>query len=346
MKYTTLGTTGIKVSKICLGTMTWGRQNTLEEGHQQMNYALDQGVQFWDVAEMYPVPFQQHTYGDTERIIGEWFTKNKKREEVVLATKIIGPAPFFDTNRSTPFASESIVSAIDASLERLQTDYIDLYQLHWPERNTNYFGKRGYQHDENDKWQYNFNRILETLGEAVKAGKIRHIGLSNETPWGIMRFLEEHKSNPSLPRIQSVQNPYSLLNRTYEVGNAEVSIRENVGLLAYSPMAFGLLSGKYHDGSNVDQSRITLFPNLARYSSELSFKATQQYLDLAKEYQLSLAQMALAYVNTRPFLTSNIIGATSMEQLKENISSIDVELPDELIEKIEAIHEAIPNPAP
>lgn len=346
MKYTTLGNTDIKVSKICLGTMTWGRQNTLEEGHEQMSYALDQGVQFWDVAEMYPVPFQQHTYGDTERIIGEWFARNGKREEIVLATKIIGPAPFFETHRKSPFAPDSIREAVEASLKRLQTDYIDLYQLHWPERNTNFFGKLGYVHQEDEAWEYNLNSVLETLQEQVKAGKIKHIGLSNETPWGTMKFLQEHALNPVLPRIQSVQNPYSLLNRTYEVGMAEVSIREKVGLLAYSPMAFGLLSGKYFDGTNVENSRITLFPNLARYNSDLSVEAAKKYAALALENGLTPAQMSLAYINTRPFVTSNIIGATSMDQLKENIGSIDVHLTKEVLEAIEAIHLSIPNPAP
>ncbi len=346
MKYTTLGNTDIKVSKICLGTMTWGRQNTLEEGHEQMSYALDKGVQFWDVAEMYPVPFQQHTYGDTERIIGEWFAKNGKREDIVLATKIIGPAPFFESNRSTPFAPDSIREAVDASLKRLQTDYIDVYQLHWPERNTNFFGKLGYEHKESDPWEYNLKRVLETLQEEVQAGKIRHIGLSNETPWGAMKFLEEHKLNPELPRIQSVQNPYSLLNRTYEVGLAEVSIREKVGLLAYSPMAFGLLSGKFFDGSDVSKSRITLFPNLTRYNGDLSMEAARRYCDLAKANGLTPAQMSLAFINSRPFVTSNIIGATSMEQLKENIDSIHLDLPESVLSEIEAIHQAIPNPAP
>jgi len=347
MKYTLLGTTDLKVSKICLGTMTWGRQNTLEEGHEQMDYALEQGVNFWDTAELYPVPAQPETYADTERIIGKWFAKNKnKRQEVILASKIAGPAEFTKHIRTTGFSPDSIPSAVDASLKRLQTDYIDLYQLHWPERNTNYFGKLGYQHDENEQWECNFKRILESLSEQVKAGKIRHVGLSNETAWGAMKYLDVHREFPELPRMQSVQNPYSLLNRSYEVGLAEVSIKEQMGLLAYSPMGFGVLSGKYLGGSSPEKARVTLFPNFNRYSNQQAVMATQKYADLAQRHDLTLAQLSLAFVNTRPFVTSTIIGATSMEQLKENIASIKVTLNKELLEEIEDIHRQHPIPSP
>jgi aryl-alcohol dehydrogenase-like predicted oxidoreductase len=235
---------------------------------------------------------------------------------------------------------------LEASLKRLQTDYIDLYQLHWPERNTNYFGQRGYQHQVTDYWEDNIHQVLETLRDLMREGKIRHVGISNETPWGTMRFLEESKVHASLPRTITIQNPYSLLNRLFEVGLAEVSMRENVGLLAYSPLGFGVLSGKYLGNRLPEGSRIALFPNYKRYSSETAVTATQKYYELAQEHNISLAQMALAYVNSRPFLTSNIIGATSMKQLKENIGSIDITLTAEIMEGIEKIHEEHPNPAP
>lgn len=346
MEYTTLGNTKIKVSKICLGTMTWGRQNILEEGHEQMSYALDQGVQFWDTAELYPVPAQAETYADTERIIGKWFAKNGKRDQVVLASKIAGPADFTKHIRTTGFSPDSIREAVDASLKRLQTDYIDLYQLHWPERNTNFFGKLGYQHDEKEAWEFNFQQILETLSEQVKAGKIREVGLSNETAWGTMKYLETQRQHPELARMQSVQNPYSLLNRSYEVGLAEVSVREQIGLLAYSPMGFGVLSGKYLQGKQPEKARVTLFPNFDRYSNDHAVQATQKYADLAKAHGLTPAQLSLAFVNTRPFVTSNIIGATTMDQLKENIDSINVKLSAEILEGIEAIHTQHPIPSP
>lgn len=346
MKYTTLGTTEVKVSKICLGTMTWGRQNTLEEGHEQMNYALDQGVNFWDTAELYPVPAQAETYADTERIIGKWFAKNKKRDQVVLASKIAGPAEFTKHIRTTGFSPKSIEEAVDASLKRLQTDYIDLYQLHWPERSTNFFGKLGYEHDHNEQWECNFLQILESLNEQVKAGKIRHIGLSNETAWGAMKYLELYREYPELPRMQSVQNPYSLLNRSYEVGLAEVSIREQMGLLAYSPLGFGVLSGKYLGGHQPEKARVTLFPNFNRYSNEQAVLATQKYADLANAHGLTPTQLSLAFVNTRPFVTANIIGATTMDQLKENIESINVDITPELYEGIQAIHKQHPIPSP
>ncbi|MFH6603319.1 NADP(H)-dependent aldo-keto reductase [Maribacter algicola] len=346
MEYTNLPRTDIEVSKICLGTMTWGKQNTEAEGHEQMDYALDQGVNFFDTAELYPIPAHPDRHSLTEKIIGNWFKKTGNRDKVVLASKIVGKSSFAKFIRATGINRESIVDAVDASLERLQTDYIDLYQLHWPDRNTNFFGKRGYEHDISDHWQDNIHQILETLRDLVQEGKIRHVGLSNETPWGVMRYLEESKVHASLPRMITIQNPYSLLNRLFEVGNAEVSHREKIGLLAYSPLGFGTLTGKYLGGMQPATSRITLFPQYDRYSSKTAIRATEKYHKLAQDNDISMAQMALAFVNSRPFVTSNIIGATSMRQLKENIASIDVKLSDEVLQGIEAIHNEIPNPAP
>ena len=346
MQYTTLPNTDIKISKICLGTMTWGEQNTEAEAHEQMDYALDQGVNFFDTAELYSVPARAETYGSTERFIGSWFAKTGNRDKVILASKIAGPGPYTQHVRTTGFSKEALHEAVDNSLKRLQTDHIDLYQLHWPERSTNFFGARDYNHAPTDPWTDNFHEILENLGQLVKSGKIGHIGLSNEVPWGVMRYLEESKKN-SLPRMITIQNPYSLLNRTFEGGNAEVSIRENIGLLAYSPLGGGVLSGKYLGGKKPAKARGTLFPNfVARYKSQQSLTATQKYADLAKSNGLSLAQMALSFVNTRPFLTSNIIGATNLEQLKENIDSTNVHLSDEVLKAIDAIHNEVPNPAP
>ncbi|MGM8361020.1 NADP(H)-dependent aldo-keto reductase [Flavobacterium sp. ARAG 55.4] len=345
MKYTTLPDTDIKVSKICLGTMTFGQQNTEADGHAQMDYAVANGVNFFDTAEMYSVPAREETYGSTEKILGTWFKKSGKREEIVLASKIAGPNPNFSYMREkNDFSPASLNYALDKSLQRLQTDYIDLYQLHWPERKTNFFGKRGFV-AENDAWEDNIRLVLETLDGFVKEGKIKHIGLSNETPWGIMRFLEESKYH-NLPKIKTVQNPYSLLNRQFEAGSAEICIRENIGLFAYSPMAFGTLSGKFLAGENHPNARIKLFPQFSRYSSAQSTEATKQYVAIAEKHGLSAAQMALAFVNQQAFVTSNIIGATTLEQLKENIASIDLVLSEEIINEINAVHAAIPDPAP
>ncbi|WP_224484134.1 NADP(H)-dependent aldo-keto reductase [Robertkochia aurantiaca] len=345
MKYTKLPHTDISVSKICLGTMTWGQQNNEEEGHQQMDYAVDQGINFFDTAELYPVPARAETQGETERIIGSWFKKTGKRKDIILASKIAGPAPMTKHIRTGGFKREELFDAVDKSLQRMQTDYIDLYQLHWPERNTNYFGQRGYVHDPEESWNDNFRSVLESLQELVKAGKIRHVGLSNENPWGVMRFLEESR-NHDLPRMITIQNPYNLLNRLFETGNAEVAMRENIGLLAYSPLGFGTLSGKYLGGRMPEGSRIKLFPNYNRYSKPQGVAATERYDKLAREHGLSLTHLALAFVNQQPFMTSNIIGATSMEQLKENIASIDIELDPEILKEISVIHNEIPNPAP
>ncbi len=346
MKYATLPHTDIEVSKICLGTMTWGKQNTEAEGHEQMDYAIDQGINFFDTAELYPVPAHPDEHSETEKIIGNWLKKNGNRDKIVLATKIAGKAEMTKYIRTNGFAREAITEAVEGSLTRLQTDYIDLYQLHWPERTTNYFGKRGYRHDVSNHWQDNFHQVLETLRDLIREGKIRQVGISNETPWGTMRYLEEGKVHESLPRTITIQNPYSLLNRTFEVGLSEISIREKIGLLAYSPLGFGVLSGKYLGGKLPEGSRLALFPNYSRYINESSVAATQKYYGLAQQNDLSLAQMSLAFVMSRPFVTSTIIGGTSIRQLEENIDSIDVSLNDEVLQGIEAIHNAIPNPAP
>lgn len=343
MKYTTLPHTNIKVSKICLGSMTWGNQNTETEGHTQLDYAIDQGINFIDTAELYPVPATAKTQGRTSEIIGTWLKKTGRRDQVVIASKIAGTGDYTAHIRTTGFSKNSIKDAIDLELNRLQTDYIDLYQLHWPERNTNRFGERNFKLDT--QWEDNFNAILHSLDSEVKAGRIRHIGISNENAWGTMRYLQESKNN-NLPRVITIQNAYSMLTRTFETDLAEVALRENVGLLAYSPMAFGVLSGKYIRGKASDNARLKLFPRFARYSSEQATEAAKQYLKIAEENNMSLAQMSLAFVNQRPFLTSTIIGATNLEQLKENIESVNVHLNDTILEQIDAVHDAIPNPAP
>jgi aryl-alcohol dehydrogenase-like predicted oxidoreductase len=344
MKYTTLPNTDIKISKICLGTMTFGQQNTEAEGHAQMDYAFEKGVNFFDTAEMYSIPSKLETYGSTEKIIGTWFKKSGKREEVVLASKIVGPSPSFGYMREKlDFSPKSIQVALDQSLQRLQTDYIDLYQLHWPERKTNMFGQRGFK-VQPDAWEDNIQLVLETLDGFIKQGKIKHIGLSNETPWGVMRFLEESKYK-NLPRVKTIQNPYSLLNRIFETGLSEMCLREDVGLLAYSPLAFGVLSGKYLSGMKPNY-RIALFPQYGRYNSEQCTEATKLYQKIADKYGLSLTEMALAFVNQQAFMASSIIGATTLEQLKENIASIDVVLSDEILKEIDAVQAIFPDPAP
>ncbi len=346
MEYRKLGNTGTDVSVICLGTMTYGEQNTAAEAFEQMDYALAAGVNFFDTAELYSIPAKAETYGRTEEIIGNWLDARKNRDQVVLASKIAGPGEgWVDHIREgrTQFTRQHIETALNASLQRLKTDYIDLYQLHWPERKTNFFGPLGY-FPQADSYTP-ITETLEALALQVKAGKIRHIGLSNETPWGVMRFLSIAKEL-DLPTIVSVQNPYNLLNRSYEVGLAEISWRERCGLLAYSPLGFGVLSGKYLHGNLPANARLTLYPEYTRYSNTQAISATQQYVELAHVHDLNPAQMALAYVNTRPFLTSTIIGATSMEQLKRNIESIELKLTDETLGEIEAIHTRYPNPSP
>ena len=347
MKYDFLGNTNLNVSKICMGTMTFGEQNTEEEAHEQLTYALDQGINFYDTAELYAIPFSAETQGLTEKYVGTWLQKTGIREEIILASKIVGPQPAVTWIRpNLGYDPTQLRIALEGSLDRLQTDYIDLYQLHWPERKTNFFGRLGYEHQSNDPWIDNFHAILEVMQDFVNEGKIRYFGISNETPWGAMHFIQLAEQY-NLPRIMSIQNPYSLLNRTYEIGLAEISIREKAGLLAYSPLGFGLLSGKYHKKIDQPQNRLNQYgERMSRYNSEFSWTATEEYLKIAEKYGLSLTQMALAFVNTRPFLTSNIIGATTMDQLKENIDSINISLTGEIIREINAIHDKIPNPAP
>jgi aryl-alcohol dehydrogenase-like predicted oxidoreductase len=345
MKYTKLPHTSIKVSKICLGTMTWGNQNTQDEAFSQMDFALDKGVNFFDAAELYPVPATAETYAETERIIGNWFAKTGNRDKVVLATKIAGPGDYTAHIRTNGFSKEALNEAVNDSLKRLQTDYIDLYQLHWPERQTNTFGVRDYKHNPNDKWNDNFNEVLHSLDKLVTSGKIKQIGISNEKAWGTMRYLEESRVH-NLARPITIQNAYSLLNRVFEGDMAEVAVHENIGLLAYSPMAFGVLSGKYIKGTAADNARLTLFPRFARYSSKQSTEATKRYLKIAEDNGMTLAQMSLAFVNERPFITSNIIGATNLKQLEENINSISISLSGAILNAIDAVHAEIPNPAP
>ncbi|TDO95445.1 aldo/keto reductase [Flavobacterium sp. 245] len=345
MIYTTLPNTDIKVSKINLGTMTFGQQNTEAEGHAQMDYALERGVNFFDTAEMYSVPASEATYGSTEKIIGTWFKKSGNRDKVVLASKIAGPnASFGYMREKLDFSPASIKFAVENSLRRLQTDYIDLYQMHWPERKTNNFGQRAF-HGHNDAWEDNFREILETFDGLIKEGKIKHIGVSNENSWGMMRLLEESKYQ-NLPRIKTVQNPYNLLNRLFEVNAAEVSKYENVGLLAYSPLAFGVLTGKFLTGESHPKARINLFPQYKRYNSDQCTQATKLYQEIAKKHGLTLTQLAMGFVLQQPFLTSAIIGATTLEQLKENIDTIDIVLSKEILAEIDAVQAIIPDPAP
>ena len=346
MKYTKLPNTDLSVSKICLGTMTWGRQNTEGEGHEQLDFALEKGVNFIDTAEMYAVPFTMETYGRTEEIIGNWLTKTAKRKDIVLASKITGTGRgiFSGIREHLDFSAASLEDALHKSLKRLQTDYLDLYQLHWPERAVNIFGVRDYSHVPNAKWEDNISEILERLEAFVKQGKVRHIGLSNETPFGVMRYMEEHRKGKL--KMVSVQNAYSLLQRRDEVGLTEVLQMENIGYLPYSPLAFGVLSGKYLGGKKPKGARVTQFPNYSRYSSKSSLFATKKYEEIAQANGLTISQMALAFVNERPFVTSNIIGATSLEQLNENIESINISLSEEVLRSIERVHGEMPNPAP
>jgi aryl-alcohol dehydrogenase-like predicted oxidoreductase len=345
MKYTTLPNTDVKVSKICLGTMTFGQQNTEAEGHSQLDFSFEKGINFIDTAEMYSVPARQETYGSTEKIIGTWFKKSGKRDEVVLASKIAGPNPLFTYMRDkNDFSPASIKFALDQSLKRLQTDYIDLYQLHWPERKTNTFGQRGFKIIE-EGWEDNIQQVLETLQGFIQEGKIKNIGASNETPWGMMRFLEESKKH-NLPRISTIQNPYSVVNRSFEVGMSEICYRENVGLLAYSPMAFGVLSGKFLTGESHPNARINLFPQFARYNSENTREATRLYNEIAKDFGLTLTELALAFIEKQPFVNSTIIGATNLQQLEQNINTINVSLSEEIMVEVEKVQNNFPNPAP
>lgn len=347
MEYRPLGRTDLRVSVICLGTMTYGEQNSEAEGHEQMDYALERGVNFFDTAEMYSVPPKPETYGRTEEVIGTWFKASGKRDKVILATKAVGPgARFAHVRDGNPkFDRAHITHAVEDSLKRLQTDYIDLYQLHWPERSVNSFGKLGYDHIDEETWTP-LEESLSVLADLVRQGKIRHVGLSNETPWGTMRFLAMAESS-DMPRVVSIQNPYNLLNRSFEVGLAEVAIREDCGLLAYSPIAGGILSGKYLDGAQPEGARMTLFPgNFSRYTTPNAEPATKAYAALAKEHGFAPADLANAFVNTRRFTTSNIIGATTMAQLKSNIDTWDMRLSDDLLTEIERIHQLYTIPSP
>tara|TARA_X000001036_G_scaffold439768_1_gene492189 strand:+ start:2349 stop:3386 length:1038 start_codon:yes stop_codon:yes gene_type:complete len=345
MKFKKLGNTNLEVSLICLGTMTWGTQNSENDAFEQMDYSLEKGVNFFDTAEIYSVPPTSDTYGKTEKMIGNWFEKRKNREKIILATKVAGPRCEWIRGGGNNFTEKKIGEAIEGSLKRLKTDYIDLYQLHWPERSTNCFGTREFKvNEEEGKWN-DFESVLQALEKYIKSGKIRYIGMSNETPYGLSKYLEISK-NKKLPRMMSVQNPYSLVNRTYEVGMSEISIREKCGLLVYYPLAAGALSGKYRNGQMPKNARMTLFKGWERMINPLAMKAYDEYYNLAKEYNLSMVQLAQAFVNSRPFVTSNIIGATTMEQLRENINTIDIELTDEIMKKINLIHNNNPNPSP
>lgn len=349
MQFRPLADTGIFLPEICLGTMTFGEQNTQEQAFQQLDYALDQGVYFWDTAEMYPVPPKPETQGATERIIGNWIAARGGRDKLFLASKIAGPSQGGSHIRDgkTRFVADEISAAIDQSLSRLQTDYIDLYQLHWPQRPTNFFGKLGYGNAEaaEDRTVTDLEETLTALQDEIKKGRIRYIGLSNETPWGTMKFLHLAEKL-GLSKFVSVQNPYNLLNRTYEIGMSEIAHYEGVGLLAYSPLAFGYLTGKFRHGASPANARVTLFSRFSRYSNPQSEWATEQYAQLAEQHGLSLTQLALAFIKQQFFVTSTIIGATNLDQLKENIQAFEIDLSEEILKGIEAIHRQQPNPAP
>jgi aryl-alcohol dehydrogenase-like predicted oxidoreductase len=345
MNYKKLGNTDLDVSTICLGTMTWGEQNTQDEGFEQMDYALDEGINFWDTAEIYSIPPKQETFGDTEIIIGNWFEKTKKRDKIILASKVCGPMREYVRGGGNQFGEKNITEALEGSLKRLKTDYIDLYQLHWPERKTNFFGQLGYEHNDDGQWT-KFEDILGSLKKFIDQGKIRHVGLSNETAWGLSKFLELSKTQ-DLPRMMSVQNAYNLLNRTYEVGLAEISVREQSGLLAYSPLAIGYLSGKYRNKKMPKNSRLERDGDFwTRYKKPNTEKAIEAYFEISKKYNINLAQMSLKFIEIQPFVTSVIIGATTMEQLKTNIESVNLKLSDEIIKEINEVQKKYPNPCP
>ena len=349
MEYRELGRTGLKVSLIALGTMTWGEQNTEAQAHEQMNVALDAGVNLIDTAEMYPVPPKPETQGLTEQYIGTWLKKTGRRQDILLASKAAGPThqaarPSHVRGGRLNFNRENLFEAVNDSLKRLQTDHLDLYQLHWPDRRTNIFGQRDYEHFR-DEVTVPIAETLSALQDLVKAGKIRHFGVSNETPWGLSKFIH-HADTLDVPRVASIQNAYSLVNRSFETGLSEMSLREDVGLLAYSPLAFGVLSGKYLNGARPAGARLTLFDRFVRYQGVNTGLATQAYVELFRQHDIDPAQGALAFVNGRNFVASNIIGATTLDQLRSNIASVDVSLPQAVLEGIQAIHERYPNPAP
>ena len=346
MNYKKLGNTDLDVSTICLGTMTWGEQNTQEEGFEQMDYALEKGINFFDAAEMYPSPCKKETYGETEKVIGNWFKEKKARDKVILATKISGPGMSYIRGGGPQYSDEKISEAIENSLKRLKTDYIDLYQLHWPERKTNFFGKLGYEHKEDSNEWNDFEKILIALEKFIKEGKIRYVGLSNETSWGLSKYLEISKTK-KLPKMMSVQNAYNLLCRTYEIGLAEISIREKSGLLAYSPLAGVFLTGKYRNNSLPDNSRQKLFSKYyTRYSKPHVSSIIEKYFNISKKFDLNFAQMSIKFCEIQKFVTSTIIGATTMEQLKTNIESVNVNLDKEVIKEINNVHLMHSNPCP
>ncbi len=347
MQYRKLGHTEIDVSVICLGSMTWGEQNTLEEACQQLDYAVDQGINFIDTAELYPSPMRAQTQGRTEEHLGRWLKQRKDRDKLVVATKMAPAASYTGYLRdgNNRLDKKNMRLAVDASLKRLQTDYIDLYQVHWPERDTNFFGRQDYYHAP-EKDGTPIEETMSALADLVQQGKIRYPGVSNETPWGLGEYLRLSRE-AGLPRIVSIQNPYSLLNRSFEIGLAEFAHRERVGLLAYSPLGFGVLSGKYLNGNRPPGARLTLFgAKYKRYNSETAEECTRQYVAVARDCGIDPAQLALAFVNRQPFLTSSIIGATTMEQLAANIASADLKLDRSVLKRIEEIHRSQPNPCP
>ena len=342
MKYKKLAKTELEVSSICLGTMTYGEQNNEKEAHEQLDYSISKGINFIDTAEMYAIPPKEETQGTTEQIIGNWLTKRKDREKIILATKVAGPGMEYLRGGSS-LSKKHILQAADDSLKRLQTDYIDLYQVHWPERKTNFFGRLGYEYS--NEMGVLIEETLDAMSMLVKSGKVKYIGISNETPWGTNKYLQLAK-DARHEKIITIQNPYSLLNRIYEVGLAEISQHENIGLLAYSPLGFGQLTGKYINKTE-ENTRLGLYGDwFTRYSNENCINAVKEYSKIANKYNISLTHLALAFVNTRPFVASNIIGATTMKQLKENIASIDIDLSEEILEEINEVHLNQPNPAP
>jgi aryl-alcohol dehydrogenase-like predicted oxidoreductase len=344
MKYGPLGRTDLKVSRICLGTMTWGQQNTEAQAHEQLDFAVEQGINFIDSAEMYPVPPMAETQGRSEQYIGTWMKVRRNRDRIILATKVVSIGMFPWIRGGPRLTRDHVIAACEASLQRLQTDYIDLYQVHWPERNTNYFGQLNYPYPRRES-PTPIEETLSALGELVKQGKVRHVGISNETPWGVAEYLRLAREQ-GFPRVQAIQNPYSLLNRSFEIGLSEFSHREQIGLLAYSPLAFGTLSGKYLDGARPPAGRLTLFDRFSRYNGEHAAAAVREYVELARAHGSDPAQMALAFVNARPFLTATIIGATTMEQLRDDIASIDIKLPEAVVKGIESIHARYTTPCP
>lgn len=348
MEYRKLGRTDIDVSLACLGTMTWGEQNTEAEGHEQMDYATAQGINIFDVAEMYPVAPRKETYAATEKIIGTWFEKTKKRNDIVLATKVVGPADAFSYIRdgAKRLTEKEVITACEGSLKRLKTDYIDLYQIHWPSRPTNYFGQLEYPDGADFSDAVPIEETYGAMVKLIEAGKIRHFGLSNESAWGAMEYVRLSEKN-GWPRPVSIQNPYNLMTRQFEVGLSEVTAHEQIGLLAYSPLGGGVLSGKYIGGKQPEGARLTIWPErYSRYAKPRGLDATQAYYDVAKKHGLDMSQMALAFLKTKSFVTCSIIGATKMEQLKSNISAYDLDLSEEILADIDAVHRDNPTPAP